>query len=154
MSKQHAELLHQAFYGKAWHGASLMENLEGVDVRTAAAKPIAGAHSIWELVLHLAAWNREFAKLLRGGEATVELNTDSDWPPVRDTSESAWKQAMSELKASEEDLRQAMEAIPESDLSKTMPGREYKIAFAMHGLPHHLTYHGGQIALLKKAASK
>jgi hypothetical protein len=55
----HAELnrlnaqLGKALEGDAWHGPSVIETLEGVTVEQAAAHPIAGAHSIWELVLHL-----------------------------------------------------------------------------------------------------
>ena len=47
-----------AFDGEAWHGPALMELLDGVDAKTAAARPIATAHSIWELVVHLTGWER------------------------------------------------------------------------------------------------
>jgi len=47
------EQLERALEGEAWHGPSLLEVLEGVSAHQAAAHPIAGAHSIWELVLHL-----------------------------------------------------------------------------------------------------
>ena len=148
-----ADVLRRAFSGEAWHGSSLMENLEGVNARTAAAHPIAGAHSIWELVVHIAAWNLEFAKLLRGGNATLKVNTAEDWPPVRVTSEAAWKKALKELKASADDLEKAIAAVRDSDMSKKVAGRDYETWFAVTGLPHHFTYHGGQIAMLKKAAS-
>ena len=48
----HAELnrlnahLGKALEGDAWHGPSVLEPLEGVTVKQAAAHPIAGAHSI------------------------------------------------------------------------------------------------------------
>ena len=42
----------------AWHGPSLLELLEDVDAATAAAKPIPNVHSIWELLLHVAVWDR------------------------------------------------------------------------------------------------
>jgi hypothetical protein len=39
--------LERAFDGEAWHGPALMEILDGIDARTAAARPIPSAHSIW-----------------------------------------------------------------------------------------------------------
>jgi len=44
-------------------------------------KPIAGAHSIWEIVLHVAAWDNESALAL-GGKEYVMLSGDADWPPA------------------------------------------------------------------------
>ncbi len=46
--------LKRAFEGNAWHGPSVEEVLEGVTAARAAAKPIAGVHTIWEIILHVA----------------------------------------------------------------------------------------------------
>ena len=48
----------RAFEGEAWHGPSVLALLDGVTAQQAAAHPIPGAHSIWELTLHIAAWER------------------------------------------------------------------------------------------------
>ena len=40
--------------GGAWHGPALREALAGVTAEQATMRPVPGAHSIWELVLHLA----------------------------------------------------------------------------------------------------
>src|SRR5215469_3550582 len=42
--------------GEAWYGDSLREILDGVTASQAQAHPIAKAHSIWELVIHVEAW--------------------------------------------------------------------------------------------------
>jgi hypothetical protein len=42
--------LERALEGEAWHGPSVLEILEGVSAHQAAAHPIAGPHSIWELL--------------------------------------------------------------------------------------------------------
>jgi uncharacterized damage-inducible protein DinB len=42
----------RAFEGEAWHGPSVLALLDGVTAQQAAAHPIPGAHSIWELTLH------------------------------------------------------------------------------------------------------
>src|SRR5271169_5472946 len=52
-----ADQLRRAFDGDAWHGPALLELLADVDAAAAAATPLADAHSIWELVLHVAAWD-------------------------------------------------------------------------------------------------
>ena len=45
--------LRRAFEGNAWSGPSVLEVLAGVAPEQAAAKPVPGAHSIWENVLHI-----------------------------------------------------------------------------------------------------
>jgi uncharacterized damage-inducible protein DinB len=67
-----ANQLGRAFDGAAWHGDSLFEILAEVTPAQAAARPIQGAHSIWELVLHIAAWDD--AVLRRFAGVAVELS--------------------------------------------------------------------------------
>jgi hypothetical protein len=47
------EQLRRSFEGGAWHGPAVGEVLAGVSPQAAAARPITGAHSIWELTLRL-----------------------------------------------------------------------------------------------------
>ena len=49
------ETLRRSFDGDAWHGPAVRDVLNGVDARTAMRSPPEGAHSIWELALHIAA---------------------------------------------------------------------------------------------------
>src|SRR3989442_12207529 len=70
--------------GPMWHGSALGEVLEGVTHEQAAARPIAGAHSIWEIALHAAAW-AEIARARLKGERTGDATTEEDWPPVMST---------------------------------------------------------------------
>ena len=62
-----AEQLRRAFEGDAWHGPALLELLQDMDAATAAAQPWSDVHSIWELVLHVSAWDNA-ASLRLGGE--------------------------------------------------------------------------------------
>ena len=48
-----ADQLKRSMEGKAWHGPALLEVLEGVTAQQAAA-PVSTAHTIWEIVLHVA----------------------------------------------------------------------------------------------------
>ena len=61
-----AEQLRRAFEGDAWHGPALLELLQDMDATTVAAKPLPNIHSIWELVLHVAAWDAAACRRLNG----------------------------------------------------------------------------------------
>lgn len=61
--------LRLSFEGGAWHGPSVLEALEDVTPEAAYAHPVAGAHSIWELVLHLGGTYRLVLRRLQGSDA-------------------------------------------------------------------------------------
>ena len=67
--------------GPMWHGPALDELLAYVSSDQAAARPITGAHSIWEIVLHVTAW-AEIALARLHGQRTGDPAPDEDWPPV------------------------------------------------------------------------
>ena len=143
--------LRRAYDGDAWHGDSVLEILAGVDAATAAAHPIRGAHSIWELVLHIAAWDG--AVLLRmntGGP--VELKDEDNFPGTPDTSEAAWRRAVEHLRKVHADLLRDLEKFPEARLDEEIPGKDYNFRHMLLGVVQHELYHAGQIALLKKAS--
>jgi uncharacterized damage-inducible protein DinB len=146
-----ADQLRRAFHGDAWHGDSLFEILNGVTAAQAAARPIKNAHSIWELVLHIAAWDGAVRRRL-GGEA-VALSGEKNFPPVTDTSESAWRKALEHVGRVHDDLVAAVAAFPDSRLGEKVPGKDpdyHTFYYNLHGVLQHELYHAGQIALLKK----
>jgi uncharacterized damage-inducible protein DinB len=145
-----AKLLRHAFAGDAWHGDSVLELLAGVSAATAANHPIPPAHSIWELVLHIAAWDEAVNRRIVTGKA-ISLSDEQDFPPVREGSEAAWKQALEHLRQTHEQLVQTVEALPDSRLDERVPGKNYSLYFMLHGVTQHELYHAGQIAILKKA---
>jgi uncharacterized damage-inducible protein DinB len=149
-----ADQIRRAFEGEAWHGDSLLELLSSVNAGTAAAKPIKNAHSIWELVLHIAAWDG--AALRRTGGQAVTLSDEQNFPPVRDNSEAAWHKALEDTKHTHNELIKAVAAFPDSRLQEQVPGKTqdyYNFFYLFSGIVQHEIYHAGQIALLKKAAS-
>ena len=146
-----ADQLRRAFDGEAWHGDSVFENLESVTAARAAARPIAGAHTIWELVLHIAAWDG--AVLRRMGGVAVTLSDAENFPPVTDASEAAWRTALTRVRKVHEELIAAVAALADSRLYDQVPGKEgahYTFYYMLHGVVQHELYHAGQIALLKK----
>ena len=139
--------------GGAWHGPSLTQNLAGVTAAEAAARPIASAHTIWEIVLHLTAWADEVAERLT--RRARRLVGEEDWPPVTDTGETAWVAATEALWQAHRKLRAAIRDFPPHRLGETVAG-EYdedgtSFYLMLHGLAQHDAYHAGQIALLRKA---
>ena|ERR1035438_2063889 len=146
-----ADQLRRAFEGEAWHGDSLFEILKGVTAAQAAARPIAGAHSIWELALHIAAWDG--AVLRRLGGVAVALSDAENFPAVTDTSDAAWRAALADVRRVHAELVSAVSVLPDSRLSDMVPGKEgahYTFYYMLHGVAQHELYHAGQIALLKK----
>jgi uncharacterized damage-inducible protein DinB len=146
-----ADQLRRAFNGDAWHGDSVFEILDGVTAAQAAARPIKNAHSIWELVLHIAAWDG--AVLRRLGGATVELSDAENFPAVTDASEAAWRKTLAEVRRVHKQLIKTVAALPDSRLDQMVPGKEgahYTFYYMLHGVVQHELYHAGQIALLKK----
>jgi uncharacterized damage-inducible protein DinB len=149
-----ADQLKRAFDGEAWHGDSVLEILAGVDAAAAAARPLTGAHSIWELVLHIAAWDG--AVLRRAGGTAVTLSDAENFPAVNDASEAAWKSAVARMNKTHKDLVKAVAAFPDSRLGEQVPGKKqsyYNFYYMFAGIVQHELYHAGQIALLKKAQS-
>ncbi len=150
-----ADQIRRAFDGEAWHGDSVKKILEGVNATMAAAHPIKDAHSIWELVLHIAAWDGAVLKRTCG--TAVQLSDEQNFPPVKDTSEAAWRQAIEHTKGTHNELVQAVAAFPDERLAEQVPGKSesyYNFFYMFTGIVQHELYHAGQIALLKKAAAR
>ena len=144
-----ADLLDRAGDGDAWHGPSLTALLADIPAKRAAAHPIPGAHSIWELVRHIAVWERVVARRL-GGER-VEPTTEEDWPPVPAPTTGAWKRDVDDLQRARGELRGALLAFDERRLDERVPGRDHSYYVMAHGAVQHDLYHAGQIAILKRA---
>ena len=150
-----ADQLRRAFQGDAWHGDSLLEILNGVTAAQASARPVKHAHTIWELVLHITAWDSAVRRRL-AGEA-VDLSDDQNFPSVMDPSEGAWHRAVENAKRVHSELIEAVTAFPDARLSEKVRGKSnepewYDFYYMLHGVAQHELYHAGQIALLKKAA--
>ena len=142
--------------GDPWYGTAVSQMFEGVEASQAAAHPVKGAHSIWELVVHMTAWANETTRRLRGG--THGTPAEGDWPAVTSTSAESWLSARSALGRAHASLAATLTAMDDADLGRQIAGAQVDAAGqpvttyqTMVGLLQHDTYHAGQIALLKKA---
>lgn len=142
--------------GDPWHGSPLEAILEGIDARRAAARPIPGAHSIWELVLHITGWKCETARRLAGAVACMPV--EGDWPDVGEPTEARWQEALTSLDSAHKALVAAVRTLPDAKLyeptndTRSGPlGTGVSYYVLLHGIVQHDVYHAGQISLLKKA---
>ena len=145
-----ADQLRRAFEGEAWHGPSVREVLTGVTGGRAAARPLRGAHSIGEIVRHIAVWEDVVRRRLLG-ERVVHLPPEEDWPPASDASEPGWRRTLERLEAGHRGLLETVARLDDARLEEAVPGKGYSVYVMLHGVVQHDLYHAGQIALIKKA---
>jgi uncharacterized damage-inducible protein DinB len=141
--------LHRAFRGDAWHGPAVRELLQGVTAAQAAARPLPRAHTIWEIVLHVAAWASIVRRRIEGEEG-ITITPEVDWPPVVATDEGAWREALGRLEAAHADLERTVGGLGDDALDRKAAGSPSTAYVLLHGVAQHDLYHAGQIALLKK----
>jgi uncharacterized damage-inducible protein DinB len=144
-----ADQLRRAFKGSAWHGPALLELLEDVDAATAAAKPLAEVHSIWELVLHVAVWDDAASRRLNGQK--YQPTGLANFPLAPQPTEAAWQKCIAETKRTHDALVKTVAALDDSRLRDRVPGKRYDFYHMLQGIAQHELYHAGQIAILKKA---
>ena len=142
--------LRRSLEGDAWHGPAVLELLNEVPVDLAPAKPLDQAHSIWEIALHITAWQNAIVRRLQG--EAVRLVQKEDWPEVTDFGERAWQGALQALEQSYDQLDQSIGKLSDADLNRAVPGEKHNVYFMLHGIIQHNLYHAGQIALLKKSS--
>lgn len=145
--------------GDPWHGSPLHAIMDDINAAQAAAKPLPDAHSIWELALHITGWKNEVRRRLSGAPAGDPEG--GDWPDPGDPSEVRWRQAVAELDRAHQELIAAITALPEDRLYQATSdprdrplGAGVSYYVLLHGIVQHDVYHAGQIAILKKAASR
>ena len=145
--------LRRALEGEAWHGPSVLELLAGLSAAQATRHPIAGAHSIWELVLHI---GTDYDLLLRrlAGDGRP-LTAGEDWPACPASTEENWRRTVEELTLKNEKLRQAVREFPADRLDEPLVAEPpYSAYMQLIGVTQHHLYHAGQIALLKRALGR
>jgi uncharacterized damage-inducible protein DinB len=145
-----ANHLERTVTGPMWHGPALANVLETVTHEAAVKRPIPGAHSIWEIVLHVTTWAQIARERLKG-ESIADPTPQRDWPPVEAATLDEWRVAIEQLGFAHRMLAADVRALDDEALKATVPGLEYSVWILLHGIVEHGVYHAGQIALLKRA---
>ncbi len=150
-SRELAGRLQRAIVGPMWHGPAVDQLLLRFTARTALVRPVDGAHCAWELTLHMSAW-AGFAIARLTGQATVDIDTAQDWPPVpRVGTEAAWREVTDELRDVYARLAELVQVLPPETLLQPIRHRDYDVVTMLNGAVEHAAYHGGQLALLARA---
>ena len=161
MSEAHrlADQIQRAHDGDPWHGSPVKAILEGVTHEQASRRPPSGAHSIWELVLHMSGWRNEVARRATGEPAGEPAA--GDWPAVGDPTAARWKEALAALDASHQNLIAVVQRLsdermlqPTNDPRNRELGTGVSYYELLHGIVQHDAYHAGQIAIVKKIIGK
>jgi uncharacterized damage-inducible protein DinB len=143
------EQLRSSFEGGSWHGPSVRETLDGVTAEEAWRHPIPGAHSIWELVLHLASTYSLVLRRLNGD--AVDLSPEEDWPVVEAPTQANWTAALNVLRSLNQQLRAAAQRFNQDALDEPLGNPKYSAYEQFVGITQHDLYHAGQIVLLRRA---
>jgi uncharacterized damage-inducible protein DinB len=145
-----AGMLKSVVDGPAWHGPSVMEMVETLSAEQARRKSIGDTHSIWELMLHMIAWQEYALQVLDGADAAM-LEGEADWPAMPDPpTETEWDTTKRKFEGGTRELRERIIHLDVEQLHSKLPGKEFPLKVLLHGLVHHNVYHAGQIALLRK----
>ncbi len=124
------------------------EALDGVAAEEAAWKSSPEAMGIWEIVLHMAAWNENMVERIEKGE--IVSPPEGHWPPLPDTlDEAIWVRAKERLNASLVSLRSAIETTPMTKLMERPTVHGTWLDDVLCRLIHN-AYHLGQIVKLRE----
>lgn len=143
----------RAWSGDAFHGPAVRDILDGIPADAAFARPVAGAHSIAEIALHIATWEDIIRRRL-AGEVIDAVPDDQDWLAAGSPAPGAWDAIRRKVAGAHTALEKAVEALPDTRLGDAVPAREYDVRYMLQGILQHSLYHAGQISLLKRAAGQ
>jgi uncharacterized damage-inducible protein DinB len=134
--------------GSPWHGDPIWQILDGISPETAAARPLNGSHTIWEIVMHMTFWEGVGTQRLAGQRAGLveELN----FPAMPAPTSQNWEQTLDQFRASNQQFRAALAKLDPARLDDLSAAGKRTYYDEAHGVIEHDIYHAGQIALLRK----
>ena len=138
--------------GDPWYGSPRMPFLRGLPASDAALRPPGCAHSIWELVLHIAYWKYTVRRHLAEGTPSRFPRSPANFPRLpRPADEGAWAADTALLRSEHEWLVEAVRGLPARRLGVVPPaGKRWTYGEMVLGIAAHDAYHTGQIQLLKR----
>ena len=138
--------------GPAWHGPAVWQVIGDLTAADAVRR-IGGAHTMLELVSHMAAWEEAVARGIETGVAQVAEGDNYGVPAGAD----AWEVATARLRKAQLRLLDVISSLSDADLDRTIQGEDpqpHKMRFTLYGLVHHDIYHSGQVQILKRALTE
>jgi DNA-binding CsgD family transcriptional regulator len=144
-------LLDEAFDHRAWHGTNLRGAVRGLDAATAAWRPHAARHNVWEIVVHAAYWKYAVRRrLTREKRGSFALQGSNWFKRPQDRSDAAWSADVRLLVREHEQLCRVVEGLSDAEIDRRSGGSRWTKAALIRGVASHDLYHAGQIQLLKR----
>jgi len=132
-----------------WGGGPVGGLFHSLAASEAIAHPISGAHSAWEIALHLGVWHDIFRGRIAGQD--VEDTPESDWPMPAGATDADWKATLADLERGLGALVDAVQGLDPAKLDTLVRGKGFTVYEMLHGIPQHDLYHAGQVLMLRKA---
>lgn len=135
--------IEQFTHGKNFWQASLLKQIEGLNMQQALYKPSPERHGIWQIVRHIAYWKYWALTYLNENK---KLNAKEDnWAPMPEVQkEDTWQEEIANLKKLNDDCISSAEKLGDEIFSS---GDERIVFFRQ--LLYHDAYHTGQIGFLR-----
>ena len=142
------KLFEDLYEGSPWIDVNLKNTLEQLTALQAAKKVLPGRNSIWEIVNHLIQWRFNVLQRVQGKKMISP--DDNYFTTITDTSDTAWRKTLEQLKSSQAQWLGYLSALTEDDFSKIFAGNNMTYYEHIHGIMQHDAYHIGQIVMLTK----
>lgn len=143
-------ILDQAYDHRSWHGTNLRGSIRGMSSGSAAWRPAAERHNVWEIVVHAAYWKYVVCRRLTGSARGGFPLKGSNWFAREGQDEPAWQADLALLTRMHRELRAAVGKLEDAALSHTPGGGKESVAALVTGIAAHDLYHAGQIQLIKR----
>lgn len=151
LTEQIAKHLREVHFGGNWTASNLRDQLADVNWQQATT-PVDSVHTIAALVYHMNYFVSATLRVLQSGRLDAREQDSFDHPPVE--SQDDWAQLLEQTWADAENLADAIEKMPESQLWEDFVDAQYGNYYrCLHGPIEHCHYHLGQIALIKTILS-
>ncbi|MCA9031731.1 MAG: DinB family protein [Planctomycetaceae bacterium] len=145
--QQIAKHLRDVHFGGNWTAVNLRELLADV-TWPQATRRVGSFHTIAELVYHMNYFVSATLQVLEGGPLDAKESLSFDHPEI--SSQADWEQLLNKSWTDAEQLADAIERMPESQLWDDFIDAKYGNYYrCLNGPIEHCHYHLGQIALLK-----
>ena len=144
-----ASQIDRAYREGFWGGGSIGGLFHSLEASEALTHPIPGAHSAWEIALHIGVWHDIFRGRIAGED--IEGSLGSDWPMPTGTTAAGWEAALANLERGLEALVDAVRSLDPEKLDTLVRGKSFTVYEMLHGIPQHDLYHAGQVLMLRKA---
>src|ERR1700733_3945170 len=99
-----------------WIDVNITGTLKNITAEQAAKKIFPERNSIWEITNHLAGWRQNVLQRVQG--KIISSPQNNYFAAIKDTSESAWKKTLEQLKDSQQHWIDFLKTFNEDDFEK------------------------------------